>query len=222
MGPTAAAPPATCASGKAGPRGPTNQVVDASIVVELRGDPAQAMRCLEALAELPATPSFEVVVVDDASAGLDDLFAALEGDVTVVRSPQRVGAAAALSLGLERCTTEHVVLFRGAPAVHPGFLAPLLAALAGDGVAGATSVDEGDPATPAVATRVLTARRADLAPLPAAPDGLELAAAVAALARRGDVVPVPASVVASAAGRAVAARSHGGAPEVSIVIPTLD
>jgi GT2 family glycosyltransferase len=218
----AAERPGTSASGKAG-RGPTDHPnVDASIVVALQGDPAQALRCLAGLAELPAHPTFEVIVVDDASAGLEDILARLDGDVAVVRSQERAGAAAALALGLARCTADHVVLLRGAPAVGPGFLPPLLAALADPAVAAATSVGaDGAEASP-VAARALAARRVDLPALPAAPDGLELAAVVAALARRGEVVPVPASVVAGPRERAVAARSFGGSPEVSIVIPTLD
>ena len=41
----------------------------------LQGGPEQALRCFGSLAELPDDPSFEVVVVDDASVGLDDRIA---------------------------------------------------------------------------------------------------------------------------------------------------
>src|SRR4051812_9405829 len=159
--------------------------MDASIVVVLQGGPEQAERCFASLGELPDEPSFEVVVVDDASVGLDDLLARLGGDVTVVRAPQRAGASAALALGLERCTGDHVVLLRGAPCVAPTWLAPLVGALADGAVSAAASVTDGEPAPAAVATHALAVRRADLdaiGGLPPAPDGLELAALVAALA----------------------------------------
>src|SRR3954451_5505999 len=80
-GPTAAAPPATSAWGKAPLAATDYWVVDASIVVVVQGDLAEATRCLEALAALPPDPGFEVIAVDDASGRLDDLLACLEGDV---------------------------------------------------------------------------------------------------------------------------------------------
>ena len=94
--------------------------MDASIVLVLQGGPEQALRCFGSLAELPDDPSFEVVVVDNASVGLLEVFELLGGDVEVVRAPRRVGAAAALALGVQRCSGEHVVLLRGAPIVGSG------------------------------------------------------------------------------------------------------
>src|SRR3954468_265980 len=200
--------------------------MDASIVVVLQGGPEQAEHCFAALGELADEPTFEVVVVDDASVGLDDLLGRLGGDVTVVRTPQRSGAAAALALGLERCTGDHIVLLRGAPCVSTDWLAPLVAALADGAVSAAASVTAGEPAPATVATHSLAVRRADLdaiGGMPLAPDGLELAALVAALARRGAVASVPESVVTPPGERMVAARQVFGAqPELSIVIPTLD
>ena len=192
----------------------------------LQGGPEQALRCFGSLAELPDDPSFEVVVVDDASAGLEEVFELLGGDVEVVRSPQRAGAAAALALGVQRCAGTHVVLLRGAPVVGSGWLAPLLGALADPAVAGAASVNAGDAQPIAVGAHALAVRRADLEAIGGvrpAPEGLELAALVARLARRGEVVSVPASLVTPPGERMVAARGVFGArPELSIVIPTLD
>jgi GT2 family glycosyltransferase len=200
--------------------------VDASIVLALQGGPEQALRCFGSLAELPEDPSFEVVVVDDASVGLEEVLDLLGGDVDVVRTPQRAGLAAALALGARRCSAEHVVILRGAPVVSATWLAPLLAALADPAVAGAASVTAGDAHPTAVGAHALAVRRADLEAVggvPAAPEGLELAALVAALARRGEVVSVAASVVTPPGDRMVAARGAFGAqPELSIVIPTLD
>ncbi len=71
----------------------------ASIVVILSGGPAPALRCLEAIAAQGDDPSFEVIVVDNASVGLAELLARLGGDVEIVSSSARLGFAAAVRLG---------------------------------------------------------------------------------------------------------------------------
>ncbi len=43
----------------------------ATVVVHLQGGPEQALRCFESLAMLPPEPEHEVIVVDDASVGLE-------------------------------------------------------------------------------------------------------------------------------------------------------
>jgi GT2 family glycosyltransferase len=199
--------------------------VDVSIIVVLEGGAEQALRCFSALAALPEHPAHEVVVVDDASVGLEGLLARLEGDVKLVRQPHRSGFAAAARAGLARAEGRVAVLLRGAPEVAPNFLAPLLAALDDPGVAGATAVRGLQDAAPPVAAHVLAARRRDLEAiaLPDAPDGYALAAIVAALARRGRVEPAPTSVALPAGTRTGGARrAPGEEPEVTIVIPTLD
>ncbi len=197
-----------------------------SIVIVLDGAPERALRCLESIAALAPQPEHEVVVVDDASVGLEPLLARLDGDVAIVRNPARAGFAASLANALPRCAGETVVVLRDAPRVDPGFLAPLVAALDDPDRAGATAVTAQAPADPPVAALALAVRRADLDAIggpPSAPAGLELAALCAALARRGAVDPVPASVVASAGARTGGLRRAPGEPiELSIVIPTLD
>jgi glycosyltransferase involved in cell wall biosynthesis len=145
-----------------------------------------------------------VVVVDDGAHGCDELFESLGGDVEIVCAPERSGPAAALALGLERSRADHVVLLRGTPVLGPGWLAPLQRALADQRVAGAASATAGAPEWPAAATQALAIRRRDLEAIggiPAAPDGLELAALVAALGRRGEVATVAGSVVLPAGER---------------------
>jgi GT2 family glycosyltransferase len=202
--------------------------MDATLIVPLEAGAEQAWRCFASLAELPATPAHEVVVVDDASAGLDDLLARLAGDVEVVRTERRSGFARAATLGAARANGEVVVLLRGAPAVGPGWLAPLVAALADPGVAAAASVAEGDPDPHPAAAAALAVRRTDLdraGGVPPVAEGLELAALALELASRsgGRVECVRESVVAAPSARTGGARrAPGEDPELTIVIPTLD
>lgn len=198
-----------------------------SILVVLDGAPERALRCLQSLAELRPVPEHEVVIVDDASVGLEPLLARLDGDVAIERTGARLGFGGALARALARVDDGVVVLLRDAPQVDPGFLAPLVAALADPTVAAATAITAQSPADPPVAAFALAARRADLAAIggpPSAPPGLEMAALVAALARRGAIVPVAASVVAAAGARTTGGlrRAPGEEVELTIVIPTLD
>jgi GT2 family glycosyltransferase len=202
--------------------------VQASILIVLDGGAEQALRCLTSVASLdPDQPAHEVVVVDDASVGLEALLARLDGDVTVVRSPRREGFAAAATRGLAHCRGDVVVALRGAPEVAPGFLAPLVGALADPEVAAVTPVTVSAPQEPPVAAHAIAMRRAGVDALPSAPAGLEVAALCAELARRGRVEPCPASAVAAPGRRTGGARrpidpDDPETVEVTIVIPTLD
>jgi GT2 family glycosyltransferase len=198
--------------------------IPVSIVVPLTGGPEAALRCLVALSDVPDVPAHEVVVVDDASVGLEDLLARIDGDAAVVRRAQRGGLAAAWRSGVERATGETVVLLAGAPEVAPDFLGPLHAALSGPGVALATA-GAGDP----VAAPALAARRDALRALPVldVPDALAPAAVAARLAASGAVVSCPGSRVGvaptrDAAGRGLDRNPPGTPPELTVVIPTLD
>ncbi|HEU4656539.1 MAG TPA: glycosyltransferase [Capillimicrobium sp.] len=198
--------------------------MQASIVIVLDGGAEQALRCVSSIAALDAAqPEHEVVIVDDASVGLESLFARLEGDVEIVRTPRREGFAAAASRGLERCSGDVAVLLRGAPEVAPTFLAPLVDALADPGRAAATAITAQAPQHPPVAAHAIAVRRADVTALPPAPAGLEVAALCAELARRGTVDAIGASAVSAPGSRTIGARRTPGEPvELTIVIPTLD
>jgi GT2 family glycosyltransferase len=195
----------------------------ASIVLCLDGGAEQALRCFGALAGLPESPAHEVVVVDNASTGLEDLLAQLEGDVVVARTGSRLPFGAAAAVGVERASADVVVLVRGAPEVASGWLAPLVSRLEDHDVKGAASVTAGAEGAHPVGGPALAVRRADLAAIggiPQAPEGLELAALCAAL---GAVESVPASVVYPAGARTGGARrAPGEDPELTVVIPTLD
>lgn len=192
-----------------------------TILCVLNGGPDQALHCLTALASLRDQPEHEVVLVDDATVGLEDLFARVEGDVALVRRPQRDGLLASVADGLARADGDVVVILRDAAEVAPDFLAPLL-----DGLEGRAAVTaDGAP----VAAYALAAHRdvlrdaVEVARELPVDESLAVAALVAALSRVGAVEPVAASVVAPPRARTGAARAQLGAdPEVSIVVPTLD
>jgi GT2 family glycosyltransferase len=199
--------------------------VDVSIVVPLSGGADQALRCFQAIASLPAEPAFRVVVVDDAAPDLEPVYAMLEGDVDLVRLPQRAGFAAAAAAGVATASGDVVVLLRHAAEVEAGWLAPLVASLRDPSVAAVASVDAAAAETAAVGAPALAWRRADLGVVPRVADGLVIAALCAELARRGDVEVAAASAVRTPGARSAVARgtvAHGGAPELSVIIPTLD
>src|SRR3954447_19538895 len=96
----------------------------ASVVVHLQGGPEQALRCFESLAMLPPEPEHEVIVVDDASVGLEPLLSRLEGDVNVIATGRRVGLARSVERAAQEAGGEVLVMLRGAPEVAHGWLPP--------------------------------------------------------------------------------------------------
>ena len=197
----------------------------ATIVVHLDGGRERARRCLLSLAALDPEPEHEVIVLDDASAGLEQLLGSLEGDVRVLRSERRegLGAGAVRASGLAR--GEVIVLLHRAPELEAGALGALVAALEERTLAGAAAALPGGGPSHPVSSSALALRRSDAAYLRAtgAPPELELAALCTDLARRGRVETVAAAVARPAAARTTSARSAPGAEvELTIVVPTLD
>lgn len=197
-----------------------------SLIVPLAGGETQALRCLQGIGAQADDPPFEVIVVDNASAGLAPLLASLEGDVKVVHSTRRLGFAAAARLGAEHARGEMLVLVRDAAEPAPGWLAPLAAALENPSVGLATSVTAGQRATSPVAAWSLGVRAADFheTDVPDVPGPLAIGALALCISERGKaVVPVAASRIAAPGARIGGARrAPGEAPELTVVIPTLD
>jgi GT2 family glycosyltransferase len=201
--------------------------VKATLVVHLQGGPEQALRCFESLAVLPSEPEHEVIVVDDASAGLDELLARLDGDVSVIRMERRAGFAASVDRAARDAAGDTIVMLRGAPEVAHGWLGPLVDAVAREGNAGAASVTGGDPGAHMVAAHafaVAADRLRAAGGMPAATDELAIGALCTALATGGGTLAqVSASTVVAPGTRMGAARrAPGEDPELTIVIPTLD
>jgi GT2 family glycosyltransferase len=197
-----------------------------SIIVPLSGGPAQALRCFEGIAAQPEDPAHDIVVVDDASVGLETLLARLDGDVEVVRTERRVGFAAAAAHGLRRAEREIVVFLRDAAVPAPGWLVPMAQALEDPNVGLAVSATAGSPGRSPVTAWSFAARAGDLrtAGIPEVPGPLVVGAVTVALAERGlRIASVPASTVAEPGLRTGGGRrSPGETPELTVVIPTLD
>src|SRR3954471_19910144 len=193
----------------------------ATVVVHLQGGPEQALRCFESLAVLPPEPQHEVIVVDDASVGLEDLLARLEGDVNVISLPQRTGLAGSIERAAAEANGEVLVLLRGAPEVAHGWLAPLVSAVTRDGLGAAASVTAGDARPHLVSAYALAVPRASVSSVPAVPDEHVFAALSLALGGRADQVATS-TLVAPGTRMGAARRAPGEDPELTIVIPTLD
>lgn len=204
----------------------SHRTPSASVIVPLTGGPSQALRCCEGLAVQPPHPEHEVIIVDNASIGLQPLLDRLQGDVTVVRSDRRVSLAAATRLGAERAAADRLVLIRAAAAAAEGWLAPLIRVLDDERVGLATSVDPARPKAPVPAAWAASFRRADLMALPAGdlPDELLIGTLALTVAQRGATVrQISQSAISAPGARSAGARRPPGErPELTIVIPTLD
>jgi len=201
-----------------------------SIIVPLAGGPAQTLRCFEGIAGQAEDPAHEIIVVDDASVGLEPLLSQLAGDVEVIRNERRLGFALSARRGAEHARGEIVVLIRDAAAPVPGWLAALAAALEDPAVALAASATSGagpsqsPVAAWSVAIRAADLRAAELPELPDLPGHLVFGGLALALAAHGRrAVTVSDSRVDGPGARTGGARRPAGeAPELTVVIPTLD
>src|SRR3954462_8738563 len=160
----------------------------ASVGVHLQGGPEQALRCFESLAMLPPEPEHEVIVVDDAAVGLDDLLARLEGDGKVIRMEQRAGLARSVERAAAEAEGEVLVMLRGAPEVAHGWLAPLVESVSSGRMGGGASATAGDPGTPLVSAYALAVPRERARSMPAVPDEHVFAALCLSLDGRAEQV----------------------------------
>ncbi|HEV7846538.1 MAG TPA: glycosyltransferase, partial [Thermoleophilaceae bacterium] len=193
----------------------------ATIVVHLQGGPEQALRCFESLALLPPEPEHEVIVVDDASVGLEELLARLEGDVNVISLEHRTGFAGSIERAAREAGGDVLVMLRGAPEVSHGWLAPLVNAVTRDGFAAAASVAAGDPRAHLVSSYALAVPCESARSIPAVADEQVFAALCLALGGRAEQVPAS-TLVAPGTRMGAARRVPGEEPELTVVIPTLD
>jgi GT2 family glycosyltransferase len=194
----------------------------ATVVVHLQGGPEQALRCFESLSVLPPEPEHEVIVVDDASVGLDDLLARLEGDVNVISLDHRTGFAGSIERAAREAGGEVLVMLRGAPEVSHGWLAPLVNGVLGGGLDAAASVTAGDPRAHLVSSYALAVHTGRIpAAMPAVPDEHVFAALCLAVGGRAEQVPAS-TLVAPGTRMGAARRAPGEDPQLTVVIPTLD
>jgi GT2 family glycosyltransferase len=205
-----------------------------SVIVHLEGGRERTLRCLEALAALEEEPSFEAILVDDASPDLAELLAGLSGDVKVLRNERREGFIASAIRAAESAESELLVLLRGPALLSPDALSHLDVDGPKTGLSDGFSARQPrasaaappeDPEAPPTSKHALAFRRRDadcLRDASGAAPGFEIAAVCTELARRGPVVTVP-EAIAMPASTAVAARqAPGERAELTIVVPTLD
>jgi GT2 family glycosyltransferase len=144
----------------------------------------------------------------------------------VVRNERRLGFAGSIRRGAELARGQILVFLRDAAVPGAGWLAPLAAALFDPGVGLAASATEGSAGQSPLAAWSLAVRAADFRAIemPDLPEALVAGALGLALSERGlRTRSVPASRVAAPVTRTTAAgRPSGEAPELTVVIPTLD
>jgi len=207
----------------------------AAILIVARDNPVALWAQIESLVACDLPEDVEVVVVDDASGPeTQGLLARLEGDVTVRRSDRAVGRRAALAAAAGAASADVCIALTTIARPRPGFIDPLIAALAG----GATLAA---PVIETAAGEVHGYRRADdgsvwpLGARDAAPDALALDCLAAPkqwwiarqplfTAREGHyevLVAAAAGGRLAVAGAARVARAAEG-PRASVIVCTRD
>jgi GT2 family glycosyltransferase len=198
---------------------------DVSIILPLSGGPLQALRCLEGIAT-QQRPTFEVIIVDDGSVGLDAVLACVAGDVQIVRSEQRLGLAGALTLGAGAATSSLLAIIRGAAVPGPDWLAPLVTAVLepGTGLAASVTTEEPDGVLAGAWAAVLRRDDASLLEGGRMADPHVIPTLALELTTRGLAARrVTDSLISPPGARTGAARrAPGETAELTIVIPTLD
>lgn len=116
--------------------------MNAAILIVARDNPAALWAQIEALVACDLADDIEVVVVDDASgADVQALLARLEGDVTIHRTDRPIGRRAALAAAARAASADVCIALGSIARPRPGFVAPLVAAVA-DGAGLAAPVIE--------------------------------------------------------------------------------
>jgi hypothetical protein len=93
-----------------------------TVIAHLEGGRERTRRCLEALAALDDEPTFEAILVDDASPDLGELLAGLSGDVKVLRNERREGFVASAIRAADAAASPTLVLLRGPALLSPAAL----------------------------------------------------------------------------------------------------
>jgi len=129
--PSAPARPASAQPIPATPR--PDASFDCSIVIPVFNRAELTEQCLVTLAAVTDGPTFEVILVDNASTDATaDFLATLGGDVQVIRNAENLGFAAACNQGARAARGRHVVFLNNDTIPLAGWLAPLIAELDAD------------------------------------------------------------------------------------------
>jgi glycosyltransferase involved in cell wall biosynthesis len=119
----------------------------AAVLIVARDNPGALWAQVEALVACDLADDVEVVVVDDASGPeTQALLARLQGDVTIQRSERPIGRRAALAAAARAATADVCIALAPIARPQPGFVDPLVAAIAaGAGLAApVVETDAGD------------------------------------------------------------------------------
>ena len=106
---------------------------EVSIVMVVRDAAAAMLRCLTALARLPETIAFEVVLVDDGSTdGTADVLQGIEGDIVTLRNEEPAGFGPACDQAVAAASGALLVIIGHEVVPVDGWLQTLIAAVVGD------------------------------------------------------------------------------------------
>jgi Glycosyl transferases group 1/Glycosyl transferase family 2 len=118
--------------------------VRAAILIVARDNPVALWAQIESLVACELADDVEVVVVDDASGGeAQGLLARLQGDVTIHRSDRPIGRRAALAAAAGAATADICIALTAIARPRPGFVDPLIAALAAGATLAAPVIETG-------------------------------------------------------------------------------
>ena len=197
-----------------------------TLVVYLADNPGAAASCLGSVDALSPTPEHTTIVVDDATVGLESLLDDLPDGTALVHNDSREGLVSCAKQAAAEAKSEIIVLLKGDAELDSAALGPLVTALDDPEVAAAAASLPLQPDSHPVCTHALALRRGDVLDLQAVgtQPGSDLAAICMELASPGrKVITVPGGVARTARPRESSARAAlGAAPEVTVVIPTLD
>ena len=106
---------------------------EVSIVMVVRDAAAAMLRWLTALARLPETIAFEVVLVDDGSTdGTADVLQGIEGDIVTLRNEEPAGFGPACDQAVAAASGALLVIIGHEVVPVDGWLQTLIAAVVGD------------------------------------------------------------------------------------------
>jgi glycosyltransferase involved in cell wall biosynthesis len=111
---------------------------EVSIVMVVRDAAAAMLRCLTAVARLPATIAFEVVLVDDGSTdGTAHVLQGIEGDIVALQTNEPAGFGPACDQAVAAASGPLLIIIGHEVVPVDGWLQTLIAAVDGDGSIGA-------------------------------------------------------------------------------------
>ncbi|HXC23031.1 MAG TPA: glycosyltransferase [Solirubrobacteraceae bacterium] len=176
--------------------------------------------CLESIAELDGSFSErEVILVDNASVGVQSILTTVGSWAKIVRLPQRVCVLDALRAGVRLAAGETVICLPSPACPAADSLAAMCTAL--EQAVAVTSVDPAASQTHPTQARAIALRRASMPTVEVAGDQA-MGALCLELAKSGPVVPCPAAHV-TRCGEVHYRRGPGLEPvELSVIVPTLD